>query len=172
MKQNISMLSRADWFHGAIAGFTATLPMTLFMLATQQLLPKGQRYELPPELIIKQLAVWFHIRHRMNKRLVLGATLVSHFGYGAVMGGLYSLLGRMLTRSSVSRGALFGLIVWASSYLGLLPLIGISVTAQKEPLRRNILMIVAHIIWGGATGVATDIFVPALTNALPGPSAV
>ena len=38
---------------GALAGFLATAPMTVFMLTTQRFLPKGQQYELPPELITK-----------------------------------------------------------------------------------------------------------------------
>src|SRR5437588_8311418 len=80
------------WLKGALAGFFGTAPMTVFMLATQRFLPKGQQYELPPELIIKDLARRAHVRHHTNKVQILAATLVSHFGYGAVTGALYSPL--------------------------------------------------------------------------------
>jgi hypothetical protein len=77
---------------GALAGFFATGPMTLFMLVTQRFLPRGQRYALPPEIITQELAHRTHVRWHMNKKQILGATLVSHFGYGAAMGALYGVI--------------------------------------------------------------------------------
>jgi hypothetical protein len=68
---------------GVLAGFVATIPMTIFMLATQRFLPKGQRYALPPEIITKELTQRAHMRQHMSKRQIVGATLVSHFGYGS-----------------------------------------------------------------------------------------
>src|SRR5207248_2422364 len=146
-----------SWLKGTLAGFIGTAPMTVFMLATQRFLPKGQQYELPPELIIKDLARQAHIRQHMSKMQVLAATLVSHFGYGAVTGALYSPLAKKLPLPAVLKGAIFGVAVWASSYLGLLPLLGISESAHQEPVRRNLMMIAAHIVWGSAMGVVADV---------------
>ena len=137
---------------GSIAGFVATLPMTLFMLATQRFLPKRQQYRLPPEMITSELAHRARVRHHFNKRMVLGATLVSHFGYGAAMGAAYGPLHKRVPLPTVAQGVLFGLVVWAGSYLGLLPLLGISASGDREPLRRNLMMIAAHIVWGASMG--------------------
>lgn len=137
---------------GALAGFVATLPMTIFMLATQRFLPKRQQYELPPEMITKDLAHKAHIRHRINKQLILGATTASHFGYGAAMGAAYGPLQKLVPLPMTAQGVLYGLLVWAASYLGLLPLLGISASGHKEPVRRNLMMIAAHIIWGASLG--------------------
>ena len=145
------------WLKGALAGFLGTAPMTVFMLATQRFLPKGQQYELPPELIIKDLARRVHVRHHMNKVQILAATLVSHFGYGAVMGALYSPLAKKLPLPAVLKGAIFGVAVWASSYIGLLPLLGISESAHQEPVRRNLMMIAAHLVWGSAMGLVANL---------------
>jgi len=145
------------WLKGALAGFLGTAPMTVFMLATQRFLPKGQQYELPPELIIKDLARRAHVRQHINKVQILAATLVSHFGYGAVTGALYSPLAKKLPLPGFVKGILFGFVVWAASYLGLLPLLGISESAHKEPVRRNLMMIAAHLVWGSAMGVAADV---------------
>jgi len=145
------------WVQGAIAGFVATVPMTLFMLSTQRFLPKGQRYDLPPELITKDLADKAHVKQHMNKAQILAATTVSHFGYGATMGVLYGLLGRRLPLPSGLKGSLFGLIVWAASYPVLLPLLGISESSHEETTRRNLMMIGAHIIWGAGTGVTAEV---------------
>ncbi len=137
---------------GALAGFVATLPMSIFMLATQRFLPKRQQYELPPEMITKELAHRAHVRHHLNKQLILGATTVSHFGYGAVVGAAYGPLQKRVPLSTIVQGVLYGLFVWAASYLGLLPLLGISASGHKEPVRRNLMMIAAHVVWGASMG--------------------
>ena len=142
---------------GAIAGFVGTLPMTIFMLSTQRFLPKGQRYDLPPEIITKDITERVHIRQHMNKAQVLAATTAAHFGYGAGMGMLYGILARRLPFNSALKGILFSLVIWAVSYQMVLPVIGIKESAQSETTRRNLMMIVAHIIWGASTGVATDL---------------
>ena len=59
----VAQLSQT-WLIGAFAGFVATVPMTIFMLVTQRFLPKGQHYDLPPEIITKELAQRMHMRDR------------------------------------------------------------------------------------------------------------
>lgn len=137
---------------GAAAGFIATIPMTIFMLATQPFLPQGQHYDLPPEIIIKELAHRLHVRSRMSKPQILVVTLVSHFAYGSAMGAIYSPLELRTLPVAPVQGSLFGLLVWAASYLGLLPLLRISASGHREPAHRNYMMIAAHLIWGTALG--------------------
>jgi len=146
-----------SWLQGAIAGFIGTIPMTVFMLTTQRFLPHGQRYALPPEIITQELAHRAHVRHHMNKQAVLAATLVSHLGYGATMGLLYTPFARKLPLPAALKGILFGLVVWVGSYLGLLPLLGMWESAYVEPSRRNLMMIGAHAVWGASTGVAARV---------------
>jgi len=148
--------SELSWLSAALAGFIGTAPMTAFMLLTQRFLPKGQRYALPPEIITEELAHRAHVRHHMNKQLVLAATTVSHFGYGAAMGALYTPLGKKFPLPGILKGVLFGLVVWTASYLALLPMSGMSESGQREPVRRNLMMIAAHIVWGSAMGLAAD----------------
>lgn len=141
---------------GAIAGFVGTLPMTIFMLITQRFLPKGQRYDLPPEIITKDIIERVHIKQHMNKTQILAATTAAHFGYGAGMGMLYGILARRLPFNSALKGILFSVIIWAASYQMLLPVIGIKESAQSETTHRNLMMIVAHVIWGASTGFVAD----------------
>ena len=154
--KTVKTQSGLPWLSGALAGFIGTAPMTVFMLLTQRFLPKGQRYALPPEIITEELAHRAHVRHHMNKQLILGATMVSHFGYGAAMGALYSPLGKKLPLPGVVKGVLFGLVVWAASYLALLPMSGMSESGQREPVRRILMMVTAHVVWGSAMGAAAD----------------
>ncbi len=145
-EQNVlATQSGLSWLKGALAGFIATAPMTVFMLTTQRFLPKGQQYDLPPELITKELAHRAHIRWHMSKTRILAATLVSHFGYGAAMGALYSPLDKKLPLPAVVKGVIFGVVVWAGS------------SAHKEPVRRNLMMIAAHLVWGSAMALLANL---------------
>lgn len=136
----------------AIAGFGATLPMTVAMLAMRELLPPQEQYALPPGLITEQVeaAVGLdddigHPEHRI-------LTLISHFGYGAAAGMGYAPFAPEHGGSPVLRGATYGLVVWASSYLGWLPALNILTPATEHPPARNTLMIAAHLVWGAALG--------------------
>jgi uncharacterized membrane protein YagU involved in acid resistance len=51
----------------------------------------------------------------------------------------------------------YGLIVWGGNYLGVLPATGLHQIAIKTPLRRNVLMIGAHIVWGASFGVLLQV---------------
>ena len=148
---------RTNFWQGATAGFIATIPMTVFMLSTQRFLPKGQRYDLPPEILTKELTERAHVRQHMNKAQILAATTVSHFGYGTMMGLLYSVVGRRLPLTSSVKGILFGIGIWAASYQALLPLLGFSESSGKETTRRNLMMIAAHAVWGAGTGLVTEV---------------
>ena len=145
-------------WHGAVAGTLATAPMSLFMFATRRFLPKEHRYDLPPEIITKELAHRAHIKPFWGEKEVHAATTLSHFGYGSIMGSFYRLLYRRpfagayrYLRASL-QGVLFGVGVWAASYLGLLPLLKMRAAGTREPGHRNLMMIAAHVVWGASMG--------------------
>lgn len=139
---------------GAAAGTVGTVPMTLFMFAAHRLLPGWQKYALPPEKITQETAERADIH--MNKPQLLGASLTAHLGYGASMGSLYNTFARRVALPAVIKGGLFGIVVWGASYLGWLPAANFSVAAPEEPVKRNVLMIGAHIIWGITTAVSVE----------------
>ncbi len=152
---------------GAVVGFVATIPMTLFMLLMHRLLPKWQKYALPPEAITHELSERVDLAKHMDKPLLLGATVVSHFAYGTVMGMIYSVTAQRLPLPAILKGILFGVGVWVGSYLGLLPALNISQSGDKEPWRRILLMIGAHIIWGASTSVGVKFIAPYSLSSLP-----
>ena len=147
---------RLPFSAGTIAGLVATIPMTFFMLLLQHVLPHQQRYALPPERITNEIAERVGVKEHLDKRQRSGAALVSHFGYGASMGALYTLFARRIPLPSLIKGAVFGLVVWIGSYLGLLPALRLSQSAPREPSERNLMMIAAHLIWGAVTGVVAE----------------
>lgn len=142
--------------NGMIAGAVATLPMTLFMLLVGRILPAWQHYDLPPEEITDELTERAGMEQHLDKQGRVGLALVAHFGYGSVVGGIYALVTKNIPLPPVLKGIIYGLGVWAGSYLGILPALQMRTRAPREPLQRNLLMIVAHIIWGASLGVAEE----------------
>jgi uncharacterized membrane protein YagU involved in acid resistance len=141
-----------------MAGLIATLPMTVVMLAWHRHLPASQRYHLPPRLITDRAAAQARFSHgHVSRPGSLGA-LAAHFGFGAVTGGLYAAAGRteLHRQYPATAGIGYGLIVWAASYLGWVPAMGLMPPATRQPAARNAMMIAAHIVWGAALGRALN----------------
>lgn len=141
---------------GALAGLTATGPMTVAMEAMHDQLPWHERYHLPPRQITLRAMRKSGITPPRKESSRYGATMVSHFGYGTSVGAIYGLAEPYLPGPPAAKGIAYGLAVWAGSYLGLLPALGLLSPATRHPARRNLLMIAAHVIWGGVLGLAAD----------------
>jgi uncharacterized membrane protein YagU involved in acid resistance len=137
---------------GAAAGLIATLPMTIFMRSTWKRLPAEEQYALPPRLITRSLVgpgrFW-----KMSRRGQTAIILVLHFLFGAMAGSMYGMLEEKVPLQRSVKGPLAGMVVWTASYLGWVPALGIMPPATGQPWRRNVMMIVAHLIWGMTLGV-------------------
>jgi uncharacterized membrane protein YagU involved in acid resistance len=148
-----SFVSFPRLLKGAVAGFIGTAPMTAFMVIGWRLLPAQEKYPLPPRQITGEIAERLGIEDRLSEDKLVSATLVSHFSYGALIGSIYTLFDQSVVMPPSTKGAFTGLAVWVGSYLGWLPVLGILPPATRHPWRRNLLMIIAHIIWGVTMGV-------------------
>jgi hypothetical protein len=144
---------------GAVAGFTATLPMTLVMVGLHRLLPPAEKQPLPPRQITERLLEEGALRDDVKEDQLAGLTIASHFAYGGAAGSALGLATPFLPRPLALSGAAFGLIVWADSYLGWLPISGIMPisTAIRAPAR-TALMLAAHVVWGAVTGLLASFF--------------
>jgi len=141
---------------GVIGGIVATGPMTVAMILLHRRLPHAERYPLPPREITMKLARKSGVASELDAPARSAVTIVSHFGYGAASGALYTALFNP-RRDPVAKGVLFGLFVWVASYLGWLPATGILSSAMDHPARRNALMIAAHAVWGVVLGSFVDL---------------
>ena len=146
---------------GAVAGFVATGPMTLAMERMHRWLPWRERYPLPPSEITSRLTGMLGQRHHVNRQEHAALSLANHFGYGAATGAIYGVAAAWLPLPPAVKGPLYGLGVWLVSYLGLLPALNILRPATDHPARRNLLMIVSHVIWGVVLGLLTERLAPA-----------
>ena len=137
------------------AGLAATAPMTAFMEASFRALPAEEQEPLPPRKITMKVADELEVKDELSEPQRLGATMAAHFAYGTFVGGGYGLIAPHIPLPPVAAGIVYGLGVWAGSYLGLLPALGLHRAATKEPAERNALMIGAHVVWGGVLGYLT-----------------
>ena len=141
---------------GAAAGLAATAPMTLAMKAAQGGLPAHERHPLPPRRVTMRAlrAIGIRPHGRLDEAERRATTLAAHYGYGTAAGALFGLFAPRRLPEAVTAGVGYGLLVWAGSYLGLLPALGLHPPATREPARRNAMMIAAHVVWGAAMGAS------------------
>lgn len=137
---------------GAAAGAAATLPMTFVMETLHETLPGEPARPLPPREITESMAVRTGTRQEIAEGEMQRLTLAAHVGYGAACGAIFGLFAPRSAAGSVMAGIAFGLGVWAGSYLGWLPALGVRHHAKHDPPARNGLMIAAHVAYGASTG--------------------
>ncbi|MEN3308350.1 MAG: putative rane protein [Micromonosporaceae bacterium] len=134
---------------GAVAGAAATVPMTAWMLGGQALTRHG---ELAPKRLVRRSARRAGLRARRGGPGTALATTAAHLGFGAACGALY---GAVVLRSSPARGAGFGIGVWAASYTGWIPALGLLPPPHRDHPGRALTMLTAHLIYGAGLGAAT-----------------
>jgi putative membrane protein len=157
---------------GATAGFAATIPMTAAMEVMHRMLPHEERYPLPPRQIVDNATRQAGAEHAVPGRSHdsserhsglhadredrAGVALAAHFAFGAMAGSAYGPIARTRPSRPALAGVGYGLLVWGSQYLGVLPAAGVLSNATDHPIRRNALMIASHVVWGAALGVIAD----------------
>src|SRR5258708_3442092 len=113
---------------GAAAGVAGTVAMTLVMYQLHRRLPAAERYPLPPREITERAVRAFG---PADPRTLPDASLNAHLAYGAVTGALLGLAAR---RPGVATGAAYGVLIWAASYFGWVPMLRILKPANRHPL--------------------------------------
>jgi hypothetical protein len=137
---------------GATAGVVATGAMTLFMEAAHRYLPLHQRHSLPPKTITMDLLSKVNIKQHLSRKQRKRAPWIAHVAYGTGVGATYGSFARAIPLPPPIKGVMFALLVWAGSYLGWLPAFDVSGSAPDESMRRNVLMIAAHVVYGAVVG--------------------
>jgi hypothetical protein len=132
--------------------------MTAAMFALWRLLPRRQRYPLPPRLVTNNLLQRLGLRREIGQEEVKLLTWVLHLAYGTAIGSLFAPLYRLLRLPSFLLGGLYGLFIWIVSYKGWLPAFNLFPDAGQQPDERNALMIAAHLVWGTMTGLLVSYF--------------
>lgn len=146
-----------DLLRGAAAGAIATMPMTWTMEVLYRPLPQEEQYPLPPREVSDAVLETAGLEDHLRESQQFWLALVSHFGFGASAGAVYATFSDALPGRPLIKGTAYGLAVWAGSYLGFLPALGLLTPATQHPPRRNALMLAAHVVWGSALGILTEV---------------
>jgi uncharacterized membrane protein YagU involved in acid resistance len=137
---------------GALAGTVATVPMTLFIHAMDRMVPHEERGELPPRQITEEIDERANAEKRASKTTLDVTSGIAHFGFGAATGAIYGSVAERVPLSATATGIGFGLAVWAASYAGALPELGLQRPPESRPFWRTATMIAGHVVWGAALG--------------------
>jgi uncharacterized membrane protein YagU involved in acid resistance len=127
--------------------------MTVFMETAHERLPGEPPRPLPPREVAEGLSVKAGVRSDMSERDLQDLTLALHVGYGSATGALFGVMAPKHPVAAIGAGMVFGLAVWAGSYLGWLPKFGVRQPIGYDPVARTRLMVAAHLVWGAAAGL-------------------
>lgn len=135
---------------GAMGGGIATAVMSAVMVAAQQ---AGLMGEEPPEKITAAALDAVGLEERDAATQDVLASLL-HFGFGIGMGALFGVLHRRLPFRvpAAVHGVVFGSLVWAVSYQGWVPALGIMPPASDDRPDRPRVMLFAHWVYGAILG--------------------
>lgn len=156
------------WMARTVGGALGIVPMTAVMLVLFRRLPSAQQYHLPPREITEEVA---HRVGRLDRlagdRGLAGASLVAHLLFGALAGAVFHPLSSPGLRHPILKGSLYGIAVWALSYLGWIPALHILKPATEHPAPRNRMMIIAHLVWGASAALVAQRITRRRLNAPP-----
>jgi len=143
------IMSLAGLGRGAVAGTFATGVMSLFMLAARQANWLGKP---PPKKLTDQfLRTLGHSRRHWSSWPL---TTLNHAAFGAAAGIPFALMARRLrtTTGRALAGSVYGALVWAAMYQGVLPALDLMPQPRWDRPGRPTAMILAHLIYGAALG--------------------
>jgi hypothetical protein len=111
----------------------------------------------PPERVTEKALDAADVRPTSEGQQDAAASL-AHLAFGAGGGAAFALLHRRLNLPvpAVAQGVVFGLGVWAASYQGWIPALGILPPADDDRPGRRRTMIAAHVVYGGVLGALED----------------
>jgi hypothetical protein len=140
---------------GFAAGLVATTTMSATMLALQKL---GLLGRMPPRLLTERTLARFGLHRKTSRTARKALTALNHFGFGGTMGALFEIgRGTIAARRGTAgaRGLLlgsglaFGTLVWAASYAGWIPAVGLMQRPSRDRPFRPTSMVLAHGVFGG-----------------------
>ena len=134
---------------GTMGGCLGTIAMSLVMVAAQKLGALGGQ---PPAHIAGAGLDALGVRRTGTQQAVLAVVL--HVVFGSTAGALFGLLSRRLRAplGPARQGVIFATVVWATSYKGWIPALGILPPPERDRPGRPQVMVLAHWLYGAILG--------------------
>lgn len=133
---------------GALGGAVGTAAFTGWMKGAQRI---GLLGELPPRKIARKA---LETVTTPSKPAIELTTALTHLGFGVATGALFGVISKSLhTRvPGYVQGAVFGSLVWLTSYAGWVPALDIMPPPHRDRPDRPWVMWLGHLVFGGLLG--------------------
>jgi putative membrane protein len=136
-----------------MAGAVAAACMTIIRMAARR---RGIIEKTVPQAVEEWLAARagvgagsHPIAHHLTDQIL-------HFGYGAALGSCYGLTVRGRTRTTLARGAGYGLATWIFGSCFVMPLIRAKQAPWHKRASENAVDVIAHVAFGMATALVAE----------------
>jgi putative membrane protein len=99
------------------------------------------------ESIVHEVSGGRHLSHEERKK----AGPAVHYGFGALMGGLYGALNECSDWTSMGFGTVFGALLFAGADLVGVPAFGLAPSPLDQPVAAQATPLAAHLVYGATT---------------------
>ena len=138
-------MTAKHWLKGMVAGFIATVVLSVLMLMKQQM---GLVPQLNPIEDIVHVA-----DHLTGMTLALPFAWIGHFVLGTVAWGIiYAALQASLPGAQVVKGLIFGALAWLAMMIFFTPLAGHGLFALSLGPQATVATLVLHLVYGAVLG--------------------
>lgn len=136
---------------GAVTGVAATAAMSVPMLVAGRTGVMGRQ---PPERVTEEALGRAGVDDTSEEERDVVAS-VAHVAFGAGAAAAFAVAHRRLDLPVpvVAQGVAFGLAVWATSYKGWMPALGILPSTEHDRPGRRRTMALSHVVFGAAAGI-------------------
>jgi hypothetical protein len=148
---------------GAVGGVVGGIAMTVLMTkVAPHVLPADARPNKPaPRKVVEWGERQVGKPQALPQRPEKAAALATHLAYSAATGAGYGLarhaLGSTAQRvPTPAAGVLFGLVVWAVSFEGFLPLLGVMPRTTEHAPKRWPAPLMGHSVFGAVTALVAS----------------
>src|SRR5579875_436948 len=137
------------------SGVVATTAMSLVIVGGKE---AGFLVEPPPKQISARAARKVGLPPRKAPETFQAAWIGAHYGYGTAFALVNDILWRRWVSKSPAFAVLYGVLLWAVSYFGIMPMMGLLPPPHRDSLRRQGVMVVAHLVYSFALWTAAALW--------------
>jgi putative membrane protein len=110
--------------------------------------PRIEGQIAPPAVLINRMA-----SHPLSEEAEEASVRAIHWGFGALVGGVYGALAEYQPAVTGRLGANFGLTLCGITHISALPLMGLTESPENQPAREHASELVTHAVYGVTTEV-------------------
>jgi putative membrane protein len=132
---------------GALAGFLGGLAGAGAKVVAEQIFPPRLEGQIPPPVVLAEQMAGHPLQAVEQK----AAMQSIHWAFGALAGAIYGAVAEYEPSVGAWKGAAFGITLNKMTHESLLPKMGLSAPAEKQPARERISEWVSHAVYGVVT---------------------